>query len=859
MRPPSACNPSAIELSPPEAWLRDLGPLVLGDADALAHEVGARLTKGEYAAAFALADRRLRMRAPSATDLFLRALAHRGAGRLEAAVADLDAAIALDPTDPALDAAALAWGGETARAQSARRIVEREGSPSSMRRRAVAALAQAGATLMPRLRRGREGVSGWIAWTGGGPLRIEVLGAGEPQSFELDPDPDHPLAADDIAAAEVAIEIADAGASLRLKGAAGETLELAPQAGPRARPATPAPAPPRQPPADFVTIVVPVYEDYAATRACLNALLAAPPACPHEIVVVDDASPNAELKAYLDIIAAARAVRLIRNAANLGFAASVNKALAARRPGDALLLNADALLPPGAVDRLAALSRAAPGVGALTPFSNNGELTSYPTPHTANPMPSAEEIARIDAAARAANADALVDIPNGVGFCLYITQTCLEAVGALPEVYAQGYFEDVEFCLLARERGFRNVAAPGVYVGHAGSKSFAERKRALVMRNREIVEARFPGLERETAAFLALDPLKPFRAALDAALAPAKPAILVVSGPSARASAQRRAERLAQDQPEAAVLTLAADPRGEIALAAVGGGAPQSLSFAGDAVALAAYLGRLAIARIEWCDPAGLPEPTLSALIGLAAPKDFVCDDFAAFAVSPQPPGGPCADRGEAAPCESCRRLAVERPDETRRLRRAKLGRALESVQRFRPQDRLAASFCERVFKARALPFDAEPRAPAKRGAPFGRLGVLYARRTPATERLLLRLARRLAGRGGELIVIGAALDEAAMMATGAAFVTGRAAPEEYASLARDHSVEALLAPDRGAGFGDLETAAGALGAPCAYFDWTFGAFPTNEGDLSLDPRICDEKAVGQIVAWMNGELAGQG
>jgi GT2 family glycosyltransferase len=831
------------------------------DIEALGRAASERLALGDFAAAFALADRRCRLIVPAARDLFLRARAHRGAGRLEAAQRDLAAALALDPTDPVLDRAALSWGDAIRLREAAERIAARETSSWTLRRRATAALFESGTRIVHRLRRDANAVSGWIAWSGGGPLRIEMSGQGEPQSFDVEPDPDHPLATAGIAAAEVAIEAPGVGRlALTLKAADGANARVTPAlAAPRAPRERPQRAPRGEMGGEpFVTIIVPVYEDLAATRSCLESLPAARPACAHRILVVDDASPNAELAAYLDEAAAAGGFELIRNETNLGFAASVNKALALAERGDALLLNADALLPPGAVDRLRLLSRSSPAVGAVTPFSNNGELTSYPLRNEANPMPSAAEIAALDSLAREVNGDALVDIPNGIGFCLYITEACLDAVGALPELYAQGYYEDVEFCLAARERGFRNVAAPGVFVGHAGSRSFAARKRALVMRNLQLIETRFPGLMLETAAFVALDPLKPYRAALDAASPPLGPVMIVACGPRAAAAlGRRRAERLKLENPEATVLTLTVDTRGRVALAAVGGGAPQSLSFDfedGGAPSFAAYLARLDVSRVEWLDPASLPEAALSSLIASRAAIDFICGDLAWFSAPAPPAQAPCVAPEGPQPCEACRALAAASQDEGHRLRRLKLGRALERADAVVPLDPMAAAFAERVFKTPRTAGQATPPAAWPAGGRIARLGALCPHRASAVDRLLLRLGRRLAGGEGELIVFGASVDDEALMATGAVFVTGPVEARDYAALARDYGVEALIAPDRGGGYGDLEATAAGLGAPKAYFDWSFGAFAAEAGDLSLDPRICDDKAVNLIVAWMNGE-----
>ena len=59
----------------------------------------------------------------------------------------------------------------------------------------------------------------------------------------------------------------------------------------------------------------------------------------------------------------------------------------------------------------------------------------------------------IDAIAAKVNAGRIIDIPNGTGFCLYITRECLDAVGLLSEDFYRGYVEDVDFCLHARAKG----------------------------------------------------------------------------------------------------------------------------------------------------------------------------------------------------------------------------------------------------------------------------------------------------------------------------------------------------------------------------------------------------------------------
>ena len=97
----------------------------------------------------------------------------------------------------------------------------------------------------------------------------------------------------------------------------------------------------------------------------------------------------------------------------------------------------------------------------MTPLSNNGEFASFPKPNVCNRLPTTEDIGVLDSVASATNGRGIVDLPNGVGFCLYVTRACIEAIGPLSETYSRGYYEDVDYCLSARELGFRNVCATG--------------------------------------------------------------------------------------------------------------------------------------------------------------------------------------------------------------------------------------------------------------------------------------------------------------------------------------------------------------------------------------------------------------
>jgi len=101
-----------------------------------------------------------------------------------------------------------------------------------------------------------------------------------------------------------------------------------------------------------------------------------------------------------------------------------------------------------------------------------------------------------------------VPLPNGIGFCLYITRQAIETAAPLSTAFGRGYFEDVDFCLRTAEAGLANVCAADVYVGHAGGRSFGPEKALLVARNRRRLAMRHPGYLEAVRRFEREDPLR---------------------------------------------------------------------------------------------------------------------------------------------------------------------------------------------------------------------------------------------------------------------------------------------------------------------------------------------------------------
>jgi GT2 family glycosyltransferase len=272
-------------------------------------------------------------------------------------------------------------------------------------------------------------------------------------------------------------------------------------------------------------IILPVKDGGDVLAACLTALapeIAALPGC--RLILVDDASARPETATLLRRWGRRGGVTLLKTPQPLGFTGAVNMGLAAVGQGPVLLLNSDTLVPPGTLDRMLA-HLADPTIGTVTPLSNNAGSFSVPAPRVAHRMPDAATCAAIAAEAARRNPGTAVDVLTGNGFCMLVSAACLAATGALSTHYDSGYYEEVDFCLRARTRGFRHVAAVDCFVGHVGATSYGAARTRLIAANSRRIAARHPGYQADYLRFALADPLAPFRSRLTTAagLAPLDP------------------------------------------------------------------------------------------------------------------------------------------------------------------------------------------------------------------------------------------------------------------------------------------------------------------------------------------------
>lgn len=257
----------------------------------------------------------------------------------------------------------------------------------------------------------------------------------------------------------------------------------------------------------IVDIIVPVYSGYKETLECLDSIKAARNMTPYRLIVVDDCSPDEKLRLNLRERAERSEITLISRPINAGFSGAVNAGLMFDNSRDVILLNADTVVFGNWLDRLRSMAYRQGDIATVTPFSNHGELLSYPIPMRDNPLVNIQHAEQIDALFNKLGSDEPVDIPVGVGFCLYVKRQALNAVGLFDEKnFGRGYGEDTDFFIRIKAQGWRNVCATNTYVVHWGSRSFGAEKKQLVAKNIPFLLAKYPKHSEEYQHFLDVDP-----------------------------------------------------------------------------------------------------------------------------------------------------------------------------------------------------------------------------------------------------------------------------------------------------------------------------------------------------------------
>jgi GT2 family glycosyltransferase/glycosyltransferase involved in cell wall biosynthesis len=274
---------------------------------------------------------------------------------------------------------------------------------------------------------------------------------------------------------------------------------------------------------DFV-VIIPIFNGIQFITRLKKSL----ESCPKlSLLLIDDGSNEPETISFIENWSKEENVSLIKNEVNMGFPATVNKAIAAIQ-GDFILLNSDTEVYGDWAQKLVTRLHSNKQIAAVTPFSNAATIFSWPEPYDQKmilPLKNIQEMATLNVT------NERFPAPSINGFCVAIKRSAWEKVGEFDSAtFKVGYGEENDWSMRARGLGYTVELAPDVFVYHYHGGSFnPEVKKQRLKDSGEVLKQKYPNYEKEVRDHINENPWKGPRFRIEFELALRNPINLFVS------------------------------------------------------------------------------------------------------------------------------------------------------------------------------------------------------------------------------------------------------------------------------------------------------------------------------------------
>ena len=267
---------------------------------------------------------------------------------------------------------------------------------------------------------------------------------------------------------------------------------------------------------DPIDIIIPIYNGYEYLEKLIASIFSNTTIA-YRLILIDDCSPDERIRNFLENLKDQRTnkreILFLRNKKNLGFVKTVNRGMKLAK-NHFVILNTDVEVPQGWLERLVFPIYNYNNIASATPFTNSGEICSFPFFLKNNEIFENLEVNEIDIFFKQVKAEKnYIDLPTGVGFCMALNKRVVDEIGIFDEEnFGKGYGEENDWCQRAIRKGYKNVIVPNLFVYHKHGGSFSsEEKKRLQQENLKKLSRKHGNYLQEVSNFIARDPLKIIR------------------------------------------------------------------------------------------------------------------------------------------------------------------------------------------------------------------------------------------------------------------------------------------------------------------------------------------------------------
>ncbi len=216
------------------------------------------------------------------------------------------------------------------------------------------------------------------------------------------------------------------------------------------------------------SIIIAACNGIYYTRLCIESILSKTTYPNYEIIIVDNGSDDGtgaylrELSGRFDFI------RPLFNRENLGFAKAINQGIRSAEGYYIILLNNDVVVTRGWLSKMIVYLDKNPEFGVIGPVTN----TCSNEARIDVPYKVLEEMEDFAFKYTSGREGVCFDIKTLALFCTATTKKVIEDIGLLDERFGTGMFEDDDFSVRARLKGYRVVCAEDIFIHHFGMVTF---------------------------------------------------------------------------------------------------------------------------------------------------------------------------------------------------------------------------------------------------------------------------------------------------------------------------------------------------------------------------------------------------